>query len=187
MNDGTKFFARLSWLPQGAPKKKYSTIPGLYESPAAAVPVEALVAATERYKSSGADAVWPKGLPGAAGLRARGEMRRTGRHTVLPWSRRLQKGQRRRLHVRAAEAQRSKKGKKRDANGQCASTVLPAERSQVINATMREFLQPAMGPHDVLGQPQVPTAPTPIPMPEFARAAAALGVDITAEMGIPSA
>ena len=101
VNDGTKFFARLSFGCHKVPQRKSTaqcTIPGLYDSPAAAV--EALVAATERYESSGADAVWPKGLPGAAQGRARGEMRRTGRHIVLPWSRRLPKGQRRRLHAK---------------------------------------------------------------------------------------
>ena len=61
--DGTKFYARLRWLQQGATKPRYDAIPGLQTTPEAAA--KELALATERYESSGAEAVWPNGLPGS--------------------------------------------------------------------------------------------------------------------------
>ena len=184
--DGTKFYARLRWLPQGATKPRYDAIPGLQATPEAAA--KELALATERYESSGAEAVWPNGLPGSK-LR----LKRGGRDVAF-WQAQ-QAAQEQQAVERAAtkaardaaQAQRSKRPRKNSGVGdQCASTVLPADRSQVRDPTMRFFLQPTTGLNDKLAQPRAP-APTPVPMPGFARAAADLGVDITAEMGIPSA
>ena len=190
--EGTKYYARLRWVEPGAPKSRYDTIPGLHDTREAAA--EELALATERLNSSGAEAVWPNGLPGAKKRLKRGErdasfweaQQAAWEAQQAAWEQQAVEKAATKAARDAAQAQRPKKLCKNSSVGsQCASTVLPAKRSQVSNATMRGFLQPATGSTNELGQSRA-AAPTPIPMPGLARAAAHLGVDIN-ELGIPSA
>ena len=168
--EGTKYYARLSWLPPAAAKKKYDSIPGLYASPSAAA--QALRVAQAALESVGPEAVWPQGLPGSkqrmkrdaaywdaeAAARAAKAEEKAAAKTAREAAKTAAKAAR-----EAAEAARPKKPRKEKP---CQSTAMPCVASQVHNSTMRAFLQPLAHVNAELVQPLSPAAPLPpIPVP----------------------
>jgi hypothetical protein len=131
--EGIKYYARLRWLPPGATAKRYDTIPGLYSTPTAAA--EALGAAQALLMSRGAEAVWPKGVPGSKATQLR--TKRDAAYWVAEAAAREQKAAEKaaakaaaKAAREAAEAARPKKPR-REKEQRRTTVPLPANRDEI--------------------------------------------------------
>jgi hypothetical protein len=162
---GTKYFARLAWLPAGATSKKdggrYDVIPGgpwLKAEEAAA----AQAAAQVRLDAGGPEAVWPNGLPGANGLRQKRDAAYWAADTAAREAKAEEKAAQKAARE-AAEALRPKKVR-RSKEGQRTTVPLPANRDTITVECTRDFLvdpTPAGGENAVPAWAQLPPMPSP--------------------------
>jgi hypothetical protein len=164
---GTKFFARLAWLPAGATSKKdggrYDVIPGgPWLTPEGAAAAQA--AAQALLTSSGAEAVWPKGLPGATGPRRTRDAAYWEAELAAREEKAAEKAAKKAARE-AAEALRPKKPR-HDKAAKQTTVPLPADREEVTNKCVRDVLvdAPAAGTKNAATE-AAPVQCSPVPVP----------------------
>eukprot|EP00966_Prymnesium_polylepis_P175490 4061161-Prymnesium_polylepis.1 len=164
--EGTKYGARLRWLPHGATTKaesRYDFIPGgPWPMPEEAAAAQALAQAA--LVSGGPEAVWADGLPGANRPRQkRGadywEAQKAA-HEAKAAEKAAEKAAR-----EAAEAARPKKPRRNKAPQSQTTVPLPANRDEITVPCTRDFLvdPPAAGAENTV--PAWAQPPPPIPVP----------------------
>ena len=162
--EGTKYVARLRWLPAGATKKRYDYIPGTFVSPAAAAAAQVL--AQDWLTASGPEAVWADGLPGSKGPRVKRD--------ADFWKAQLVAREEKAAEKAAAQAAREAAEAavpKKPRQNKCPTSVPmppPEARNTVTNECMRAFLAdpPAAGAENAAPQPPpVPHTHMPMPVP----------------------
>ena len=163
--EGTKYVARLRWLPAGATSKRYDFIPGTFVSPAAAADAQAQ--AQEWLGNSGPEAVWPDGLPGSNGPRLKRDEAYWEAERAACEQKAADKAAAKaamKAAREAAEAARPKKPRREKA--QRTTVPLPADRDEITVECTRDFLvdPPAAGTGNAAPRPeQVQYTPVPVP------------------------